>query len=298
MLHHIISISLLSTILTFATPAIALDPALTKIQQSGVIWIGYRPTAAPLSYRSQDGQALGYATDLCRAVVSSIKGHLQLDVLHANFVPVTAEEGLQRIMDGRIQMECADTTNSKQRRARVAFGLAYYYASAKMMVKKNDPRKLMSEMEGQRIAVENGSTAQIIVQRRNKAGDHFTIVTVPNTVEGAQAVLSGRADAFVSNDLRLYEQAKASRGQLKVVGPRLSIEPLSVVVPKNSPELQTLVINSMNNLFRQGQARQLYEQWFQQPLPGLGYSLDIFPDQLLNDSFRRPVPFVTDWIVL
>ena len=50
--------------------------------------------------------------------------------------------------------------------------------------------------------------------------------------------------------------------------------------------------------YRDGTARQIYKKWFEQPLPGRGYSLDLPPDMLLNDTFRRPDGFVTDWTVL
>ena len=83
-----------------------------------------------------------------------------------------------------------------------------------------------------------------------------------------------------------------------VEGARLSVEPLAPLVSKYAPDFQNLVNQAMKDLYRDGTARQIYKKWFEQPLPGRGYSLDLPPDMLLNDTFRRPDGFVTDWTVL
>ena len=112
------------------------------------------------------------------------------------------------------------------------------------------------------------------------------------------AVAQGRADAFVSDDISLIDQARLLKGTVKVVGARLSVEPLAPLVSKYAPDFQNLVNQAMKDLYRDGTARQIYKKWFEQPLPGRGYSLDLPPDMLLNDTFRRPDGFVTDWTVL
>ena len=119
-----------------------------------------------------------------------------------------------------------------------------------------------------------------------------------STEEGAKAVAQGRADAFVSDDISLIDQARLLKGTVKVVGARLSVEPLAPLVSKYAPDFQNLVNQAMKDLYRDGTARQIYKKWFEQPLPGRGYSLDLPPDMLLNDTFRRPDGFVTDWTVL
>ncbi|QIL44948.1 amino acid ABC transporter substrate-binding protein [Acidovorax sp. HDW3] len=282
------------TALSPVSSALAADATLSKIQSTGQLTIGYRQDAAPLSYTDASGKPIGYAVEICQQLASRLQSQLKLPQLQLQYVPVTIAERFDRIADGKIQLECADSTNTKARRERVGFGLTYYYAGARMLVRKDETREQLSQMGQARIAVIAGTTGQQVSERHKGA----TMVTVASTEEGAKAVAQGRADAFVSDDIALIDQAKVLKGAVKVVGPRMSVEPLAPLVPKNAPEFQALIDQAMKDMYRDGTARQIYRKWFEQPLPTRDYALDLPPDRLLSDTFRRPDGFVTDWTVL
>ena len=54
----------------------------------------------------------------------------------------------------------------------------------------------------------------------------------------------------------------------------------------------------MLDLLRDGVVQQLYQTWFENPMPVRGYSLGTPPDALLKDAFRRPSEFVSEWTVM
>ncbi|AVP58914.1 amino acid ABC transporter substrate-binding protein [Pulveribacter suum] len=277
-----------------ALPAAAADATVNKIQSTGTLTLGYRTDAAPLSYLDASGKPIGYAVELCQQLATQLQSQLKLPALQVRWVPVSIAERFDRIAEGAIQMECADSTNSKSRRDKVAFGLTYYYAGARMLVRAGEARDALSQMGEARIAIIGNTTGQLIASRNPGA----RLVTVGSTEEGAKAVAEGRADAFVSDDISLIDQSRVLKGAVKVVGPRMSVEPLAPLLPKNAPDFQQLVDASMKELYRSGAARQVYRKWFEQALPVRNYSLDLPPDRLLSDTFRRPDGFVTDWTVL
>ncbi len=279
---------------TFAVAAQAADATLSKIQSTGQLTIGYRSDEAPISYADASGKPTGYAVEMCQQLAARIQSHLKLPALQLNYQPVTLAERFDRIADGKVQIECAATTNTKERRERAGFGLTYYYASTRMLVRSNETRELPSQMNGARVAVLAGGTGQQMSQKFPGA----TVLTVGSTEEGVKAVAQGRADTFIADDIALILQAKASQGAVKVVGPRMSVEPLAPLVAKNAPDFQALVTQTMKDMYRDGTARQIYRKWFEQPLPAHDYALDLPPDRLLSDTFRRPDGFVTDWTVL
>ena len=67
---------------------------------------------------------------------------------------------------------------------------------------------------------------------------------------------------------------------------------------RNDPELAEGVLAAMRQIYRDGEMAPLYERWFLKPLPGRTFGLDLKLSPLLNDNFRRPSSYVTDWVVL
>ena len=83
-----------------------------------------------------------------------------------------------------------------------------------------------------------------------------------------------------------------------LAGSTLSIEPLAPMFAKDDPELRELVLAAMRQIYRDGEAGHLYSRWFTSPLPGRGFNLNLKLNPLLQDNFRRPSAYVTDWVVL
>ena len=88
----------LAGIVTTAAPAFAqeqetavrsLTGTLKKIRETGTVAIGYREASFPLSYVDPKGHPIGYAIDLCRAIVEQIgheidKPHLKTELVLRN----------------------------------------------------------------------------------------------------------------------------------------------------------------------------------------------------------------------
>ena len=90
-------------------------PVLDRIQSTQTITIGYRANSAPMSYEDK-GRMIGYAVDVCQRIASAFQQQLKLPKLAVRYVPVTAAERIAALQEGRIDLECAGTTNTKARR--------------------------------------------------------------------------------------------------------------------------------------------------------------------------------------
>ena len=108
-------------------------PVLDRIHSTQTITIGYRANTAPMSYEDK-GRVIGYAVDVCQRIASAFQQQLKLPKLAVRYVPVTAAERIAALQEGRIDLECAGTTNTKARREQAGFGLTYFYAGASVLV--------------------------------------------------------------------------------------------------------------------------------------------------------------------
>ena len=213
-----------------------------KSNTRGVITIGYRASAAPFSFDAAPGKPAGYAIDICQRLVAQLREQLHLPSLQVRYVLVNAAERVAKLDSGEMQMECSDSTNTKERREQAAFAPAYYYAGTRLLVRADDSADSLAQMDGRSVAVIAGSTGQAIAKARKDAGVNLNIIEVPNAAAGVRAVVEKRADGTLSDDIVLLDQAKMLKDTVKVVGPKLSVEPLAIMLPRHSPDFRNLKI--------------------------------------------------------
>ena len=270
---------------------------LDRIKQTGVVNLGFREDSLPFSYKNaEQGDPLGYSIDVCNALVDALKAETGKS-LTVKYVPVTGESRFPYVVDGKIDLECGNSTNTKARREKVTFSMPLYFSSAKLLVREGSGITKFSDLAGKTLAVENGSTGQQIAESRKAAMNTMKVVIAPSSDAGVVAVETKTADAFMTDDIRLYAFKAQSKEKLEVAGAVMSIEPLAISFSKDDKELATIVDREFTKLTQSGQLRKLYKKWFQSTLPQRSYNLNVVPNQLTSEVLIRPSSYVADWTV-
>ena len=270
---------------------------LDRIKQTGVVNLGFREDSLPFSYKNaEQGDPLGYSIDVCNALVDALKAETGKP-LTVKYVPVTGESRFPYVVDGKIDLECGNSTNTKARREKVAFSMPLYFSSAKLLVREGSGITKFSDLAGKTLAVENGSTGQQIAESRKAAMNTMKVVIAPFSNAGVVAVETKTADAFMTDDILLYAFKAQSKEKLEVAGAVMSIEPLAISFSKDDKELATIVDREFTKLTQSGQLRKLYKKWFQTTLPQRSYNLNVVPNQLTSEVLIRPSNYVADWTV-
>ena len=154
-------------------------------------------------------------------------------------------------------------------------------------------------MKNKTLGLVKGTTGELVMQKHQRQHtDVWKTQLFDSTNDGVTALEQGRIDGILTDDVQLLVRARQSSRHLELVGPALSIEPLSLAFSKTDRELGSLVDGEMKRLYRSGAMQEMYQRWFRSPLPELGYSLDLAPGRLLNDNFQRPSAYVADWVML
>ena len=270
---------------------------LDRIKQTGVVNLGFREDSLPFSYKNaEQGDPLGYSIDVCNALVDALKAETGKP-LTVKYVPVTGESRFPYVVDGKIDLECGNSTNTKARREKVAFSMPLYFSSAKLLVREGSGITKFSDLAGKTLAVENGSTGQQIAESRKAAMNTMKVVIAPFSNAGVVAVETKTADAYMTDDILLYAFKAQSKERLEVAGAVMSIEPLAISFSKDDKELATTVDREFTKLTQSGQLRKMYKKWFQSTLPQRSYNLNVVPNQLTSEVLIRPSNYVADWTV-
>src|SRR3984957_17832265 len=103
-----------------------LSGTLKKIKETGGIALGFRDSSIPFSYLDDNQKPIGYAMDICYAIVEAVKNQLKLDKLAIELVPVSSSTRIPLLADGTIGLECGSTTNNPERQRQIAFSNTHF----------------------------------------------------------------------------------------------------------------------------------------------------------------------------
>ena len=281
--------ALCAALAAVAVAAFAQDKApidtLKRIRDSGTITIGVREASVPFSFIDAQKQPQGYSIELCLRVADAVKTELKLPRLDVRFVPVTSSNRIAMVKDGKVDLECGSTTNTRDRAKDVAFAYTTFVAGIKMLAKKSSNVKGIEDLRGKTVVVTKGTTSETMLKRLNEDRVlKLTILETKDHDEAFAAVADGRAVAFPMDDVLLYGLISKSDhpDDFAVVGKYLSVEPYGIMLRKDEPAFERLVDRTLNELFQSGEVRRIYARWFSTK------ELTVPMNQYLKEAFVIP----------
>ncbi len=254
-----------------ATPAPAAErpPAnidtLKRIRDTGTILVGVRESSVPFSFLDAQKQPQGYSVDLCVRVADAIKAELKLPKLDIRFVPVTSSNRIPALLEGKVDLECGSTTNTRDRQKQVAFAYTTYIAGIKMLAKKSSNVNSLEDLRGKTVVVTKGTTSEKIMKTLNDERMlEIKVIESPDHGESFKAVDEDKAAAFLMDDVLLYGLISKARkpDDFAVVGKYLSVEPYAIMLRRDEPGFEKIVNRALVDLFQSGEVRRIYAKWF------------------------------------
>ena len=288
-----ITLILAALTLAVAVPAAAQEGTLKKIKDSGSITIGHRDASIPFSYYDDRQQPVGYAVELCLKIVDAVKSELKMPRIDVKYQLVTSANRIPLMANGTIDLECGSTTNNLARQEQVWFTITHFVTANRWIAKKSANIRSLPDLKGKTIVSTAGTTNIKQITEINGAQNlGMNIISANGHPEAFQMVETGRAVAFVMDDILLYSLAAQSRSpaDYAISSEALSVEPYGIMLRKDDVAFKKVVNAAMTNLYKSGQINPIYEKWFQKPIPPKGINLNI----PMSDQFKKVVANPTD----
>lgn len=267
--------------------AVPYSDTLKKIDDSGIVRIGYRENSAPFAFLDADGKPIGYSLDLCEIVVEEIVAELGKDI-QTKYRPVTPENRFDLVNSGEVDLECGSTTNNVERRKVAAFSPTMFVTGTKLMVRRGSGILNFHDLQGKTVVLTRGTvqeTAIPKVAQRQKLAIKFVFAGDHN--ESFQMLANGKADAFANDDVQLYGMLAQTKSatDFRVVGDFLTYADYALMFRKDDPEFAEVVERAFRRLAGSREIVAIYERWFQKPLPS-GVRLNLPMSPHLEELFR------------
>ena len=181
-----------------------------------------------------------------------------------------------------------DDRQFSRARKKSRFRRSFFAAGTKLLVARDSGVQSYRDLRGKTVVVTAGTTNEAAVRAiSDKQGLGIKIVVGQDHDQSLAMLTAGKADAFATDDVLLYGfVATHNLGErYHVVGDYLSYDPYGLMYRRDDPDFAAIVDRTFTRLAQSRERVQLYDKWFQLPLP-TGERLDLPMSPQLEEIFR------------
>jgi glutamate/aspartate transport system substrate-binding protein len=269
-----------------------LSGTLKKIKDTGGITLGFRDSSIPFSYLDDDQKPIGYAMDICYAIVEAVRKELKLDNLAVELVPVSSSTRIPLLANGTIDLECGSTTNNPERQRQVAFSYTHFLTATRFISKKASKLEKIEDLRGKAVVATSGtSNIKQLIEANAARNLGINIIHAKDHAEAFLMVENERAVAFVMDDILLAAFAVGSKDpQAYAISSEAfsKPEPCGIMLRRDDPAFKKIVDEATAALYESAEGPKLYEKWFMQKIPPKGLNLNVPMGAELRHEFAKP----------
>jgi glutamate/aspartate transport system substrate-binding protein len=250
-----------------AGPSWAQQPTgtLQKINESGTIVLGHRDASPPFSFLDQKKQPAGYSVDLCLRIAEAVKAKLRRPDLAVKYVSVSAENRFEKVVDGTVDLECGNTTDTLSFQEQVDFTNMTFITGASLLLPAGSPVQSVGDLGGKRVSVVEGTTTEKALREKLQEGlVDAKVIPVGDHDHAIRMLEKGEVDAHAGDQLVLIGLARAAKDPAKfALAPELfTYEPYALPLRRGDADFRLVANRALAQLYRTGQIAQVYDKWF------------------------------------
>lgn len=266
-MRRVLASVLAFTLLAYTvTPALAQAPpasqgTLERINQSGTLTIGTRTGSPPFAYVNAKNEWVGFSIDLVEELVKPAIEKKLGKTIKVEKKESTPPTRIPLLTSNAVDLIAGTMTDTRTRRDSVDFSITFFVTGAQFLVKKGSKIRGIKDIDGKRIAAQQGSTnARIIREKAPKA----QLREFPDQPAAFQALLQGQVDAYTNDGIQLAGlKAKAANpAQWEIVGDFFSYEPYGMAMRKNDADFRNVVNGGLMDGIESGKYFEIYDKWF------------------------------------
>jgi putrescine:ornithine antiporter len=260
---------------------------LDRVRVTGLLKLGYRTDARPLSFRDESGNPAGFTVDLCTVVADRLKAERGHGTLTVQWVPVEAADRFAAVAQGRVDVLCGADTETLARRAEASFSIPIFPGGIGALIRSDASATLKDALLGQklatrpnwrgtanqllqvkRFAVVPGTTAEGWLAGRLAAFQVQSKVTpVDGYDAGVKSILDRKSDVFFADRAILLDAARRNESASKLmVHDRLfTNEALALAFARGDEDFRLFIDRTLSMLYSGGTIFATYNKWFGAP---------------------------------
>lgn len=238
--------------------SLATQPAsantLDEIRDRGTLVVGVKTDFPPFGYVNSSGTNVGFDVDLAHEFAKRLLG----DPDAVEFVSVTSGNRIPFLQSNKIDMIMASMTITDSRAEVVDFSEPYFLSGSLVMVPADSEITGVEDLNGKTVAIIQGSVQDRLVEERAPDAERVKFGKVSETV---MALMTGRADAYVHDDIVILSVAAENPG-VKAVGEPFEPLPYGLAVRKGESEISAWMDETLAAMREDGTFDELWTKHF------------------------------------
>ena len=221
---------------------------LAQVKERGMLVCASNNSLAGFGFVNDNGNTVGFDIDLCRAVAAAVLG----DADKVEYRPTVAAERGPTMQSGEVDMMSRNTTWTSSRDTQWGnYVPITFYDGQGFMVRNALGVSSMSELDGAKVCVQQGTTTELNLQDFiNQNNMNIDVVTFPDNVSTNAAYLSEQCDSLTTDRSGLVSTRAGfdNPDEHTILPGTISEEPLGPVVPHGDEQWYDVVSTVMGIL--------------------------------------------------
>lgn len=267
MKRSLLLVALLAGLLPLAASAQRAPDTLAKIKAAKSITVAFSADSLPFSYVETNNQPSGYSIDLCKRVIAALGVATGVPDLKINWIVDTVPNRVALVASGKVDLECANTTQSLSRLKEVDFSNLIFVDGGGFLVRADSPVNGFGDLAGKSIAVTTGTTTEkrVASMLKERAID-AKLVQVKDGVEGVALLEAGAVAAFASDKIKLVGLAAQANepknpNKFALLAEDLSFEPYAFMLPRGDSAFRLEVNRALTQVYLSGEIDRIFAKW-------------------------------------
>ncbi|MBU0996772.1 MAG: amino acid ABC transporter substrate-binding protein [Firmicutes bacterium] len=227
----------------------------SEIEERGYFIVGLDDTFAPMGFRDDEGNLVGFDVDLAKEVAD----RLGVDVV---FQPIDWDAKVLELNSGSIDMIWNGLTITESRLEEMCFSNPYIANTQMIMIKSGSSIDTINDLVAQKVGVQISSASESAVED-NDLSSQFSEVVKYDTFNLALLELeNGTIDAVVIDEIMGRYIMSQSVGVYSVASENFGSEEYGVGFRLESTSIRDMINQALQDMIADGTAAQISITWF------------------------------------
>lgn len=229
--------------------------SLEKVEERGYLILGLDDTFAPMGFRDDNGEVVGFDIDLAKAVADELGVELRIQ-------PIDWDSKTLELNAGNIDMIWNGLTITEERQKSILFSDPYLNNRQVVLVRSNEAITNLQELSGLIVGVQTGSSGESALESSEVYSSIDSKVQYDTFVEAIMDLNAGRIDAIVVDEILARYVVEQNQYDVLVTEVSLGDEEYGIGFRMNDVELRDAVDAALAKLESEGETATISINWF------------------------------------